>query len=229
MVSDCARCSSNDVQVIFFSTRSRVVSAQVVHQAVGSDKVQRFQTAAALMSNHSLEAEEDTYAGEANVGGVEGIQRKDFKKLSKAFNERVFGAEDKGKCILHLTPQTSQPSPPLPSGSPSVVPAGEDQGFMADRDEKGDMVYGAEGTGRCIVHLTPHSSHLTTPPITQQLKTVCQPTDATFTSWAATCNVLARLRPFSMQKAISTRREFIKTSKQALCFWLYAQARARPS
>jgi hypothetical protein len=52
-------------------------------------------TAAALMSNHSLEAEESTYAGEAHVGGVEGIERKDFKILSQAFNDRVYVAEVK--------------------------------------------------------------------------------------------------------------------------------------
>ena len=90
---------------------SRKVSAQVAHQAVGSDKVRRVMTAAALMSNHSLEGEEDKYAGEANVGGVEGIKRIDFKILSQAFNGRVYVDEVKGRCSLHLTAQTSQPPP----------------------------------------------------------------------------------------------------------------------
>ena len=56
-------------------------------------------TAAALMSNHSLEGEEETYAGESHIGGVDGIERADFKKLSKAFNDRVFGVTVEGKSL----------------------------------------------------------------------------------------------------------------------------------
>ena len=79
-------------------------------------------TAAALMSNHSLEGEEETYAGEAHIGGVEGIERADFKKLSKAFNDRVFGdgveVEGKTACFLHFTPHTLVSHSPWSSSPP---------------------------------------------------------------------------------------------------------------
>jgi hypothetical protein len=42
------------------------------------------------MSCHSLEGEEGTYAGVAHIGGVEELEREDFKNLSKAFNHRVY-------------------------------------------------------------------------------------------------------------------------------------------
>ena len=76
------------------------------------------------MSNHSLEGEEAKYAGEANIGGVEGIERQDFKKLSKAFNDRVYGVEDEGKtvCLLHFTPHTLVRHSPW-SSSPPLAPA----------------------------------------------------------------------------------------------------------
>ncbi len=81
-------------------------------------------TAAALMSNHSLEGEEETYAGESHIGGVEAIERADFKKLSKAFNDRVFGVEVEGKTVrfLHFTPHTLVSHSPW-SSSPTRAPS----------------------------------------------------------------------------------------------------------
>ena len=68
--------------------------------------------AAARLSNHSLETEDGTYAGvmflifcafitqccnkwtgEAHIAGVEGPDRQVYRKISDAFNRKVFGAE----------------------------------------------------------------------------------------------------------------------------------------
>lgn len=49
--------------------------------------------AGARLSNHSLETEEGTYAGQSNIVGVEGPDREVYKQISNAFNRRVFGDE----------------------------------------------------------------------------------------------------------------------------------------
>jgi hypothetical protein len=119
------RCGSN----LFH--RSRDVAAKLVQTEAD---VRRIMTVAALMSNHGLEGEESSYAGEAHIGGVEQIQRQDFKKLSKAFNDRVFGAphpadEIQGdilpvESIESFPPRYRSPPPPLlpPMMSTSMLP-----------------------------------------------------------------------------------------------------------
>lgn len=52
-----------------------------------------FEEAGARMSNHSLDTEEGRYAGQAHIAGIEGPDRDVYKKISDAFNKKVFGAE----------------------------------------------------------------------------------------------------------------------------------------
>lgn len=107
----CA-CRSITEQVVCNSQiRSRRVAVEVANQHGDSGVERRILAVAALMSNHSLETEEATYAGESHIGGAETFERKDFKRLSKAFNERVFGQQVKARMqsensdgIVHLLP-----------------------------------------------------------------------------------------------------------------------------
>jgi hypothetical protein len=79
------------------------------------------------MSCHSLEGEEATYAGVANIGGVEELERGDFKGLSKAFNRRVY--EDPPPLLLpHYQADEDEGgastlgAPPRPAPPPSPSP-----------------------------------------------------------------------------------------------------------
>lgn len=62
------------------------------------------------MSGHSPEQEAATYAGQANMGGVESLDRSTFRKVSEIFNAFVFGSEAPAP-----TPAPAQAPAPLPS------------------------------------------------------------------------------------------------------------------
>ena len=62
------------------------------------------------MSGHSPEQEAATYAGQANMGGVESLDRSTFRKVSEIFNAFVFGSEAPAPA-----PAPAQAPAPLPS------------------------------------------------------------------------------------------------------------------
>jgi hypothetical protein len=94
------------------------------------------------MSCHSLEGEEGTYAGVAHIGGVEELERGDFKKLSKAFNHRVY-----------------EGPPPLPPPH-----------YQADEDEGGFTAVSDEGGFPAVSDESPLSHYLSPPPALDQTR-----------------------------------------------------------
>jgi hypothetical protein len=125
--------------------RSRRVAVEVAQQNGDSGIERRTLAVAALMSNHSVETEEAIYAGESHIGGVEEIERKDFKRLSKAFNDRVFGQQveermqsDNGHDIVHsipIAPTLPRCNVPLPNSTRTSAAIGGGGKYPSQPDE----------------------------------------------------------------------------------------------
>jgi hypothetical protein len=74
------------------------------------------------MSGHSPEQEAATYAGQANMGGVEALERSTFNQVSQIFNTFLFGpASVKVRTTPSSSSSSSSPSPPLSASSPSLA------------------------------------------------------------------------------------------------------------
>lgn len=79
----------NDMRHIWIA-----LTQQAVHNFCTSHdqtKLKIYMEAAARLSGHSPEQEAATYAGQANIGGVESLERSTFRQVSDIFNAFVFG------------------------------------------------------------------------------------------------------------------------------------------
>jgi hypothetical protein len=101
------------------------LTQQAVHTFCTSHdqtKLKVYMEAAARLSGHSPEQEAATYAGQANIGGVESLDRSTFRQVSDIFNAFVFGTNAEKMQHAATEQQQQQLHPPCNLSAAAAEP-----------------------------------------------------------------------------------------------------------
>jgi hypothetical protein len=120
----CCKLQLHDMRHVLIGITKKITRSLAEKES--GKMILAFEEAGARMSNHSLDTEDGRYGGEAHIAGIEGPDREVYKKISDAFNRKVFGPEFGYKLeALSTSSSLISTSLPLLSATSAVASAAQ--------------------------------------------------------------------------------------------------------